>query len=273
MAVQQWTGVVHRYVARNAAEMSEGTFHASEPGGLAFVGEGGDIAQVGVVVGGEEEVDGCLLAIGLDRGDAEVDLHLFAWWGFETQGGAVTGGQFGAVRATGARDGAQADDATVDASEFLAHDVAVASALLELLPDPVSQIGQFADALRVASFLGKKITPALAQEIGSRELAPLKKTIYSLRGLREVLLGCNQRYLAFLSSLDDPVPGNAICCGFLNRVSVAPRPLKASFSSTPPTIRCPNPCHMGNSISTAGDAPTCSSSCPFPQPPLQPPVP
>jgi hypothetical protein len=120
-----------------------------------------------------------------------------------------------------------------------------------------------ADAPRVASFLGKKITPQWAQEIGSRlstriegrcikhyigaagvkvydkfsrvlrvettvnevsvfrhnrkvehtgvavtrELAPLKKTIYSLIDLREILLGCNQRYLAFLSSLDDPSAG------------------------------------------------------------------
>lgn len=120
-----------------------------------------------------------------------------------------------------------------------------------------------ADAPRVAGFLGKKITPQLAQEIGSRlsiriegrcikhyvgaagvkvydkfsrvlriettvndvsffkhhrkvehkgstatrELAPLKKTIYSLIDLREILLGCNLRYLAFLSSLDDPSAG------------------------------------------------------------------
>lgn len=120
-----------------------------------------------------------------------------------------------------------------------------------------------ADAPRVAGFLGKKITPALAQEVGSRlstriegrcikhqmgaagvkvydkfsrvlriettvndvtffkhyrkvehqhgeatrELAPLKKTIYSLPDLREVLLGCNLRYLAFLASLDDPSAG------------------------------------------------------------------
>ena len=120
-----------------------------------------------------------------------------------------------------------------------------------------------ADAPRVAGFLGKKITPQLAQEIGSRlstriegrcikhymgaagvkvydkfsrvlrvettvndvsffkhhrrvehkaaattrELAPLKKSIYSLLDLREILLGCNQRYLAFLSSLDDPSAG------------------------------------------------------------------
>ena len=120
-----------------------------------------------------------------------------------------------------------------------------------------------ADAERVSGFLGKKITPALAQEIGSRlstriegrcikhymgsagvkvydkfsrvlrvettvndvsffkhhrkvehkdgkitrELAPLKKSIYSLIDLREILLGCNQRYLAFLSSLDDTSAG------------------------------------------------------------------
>lgn len=120
-----------------------------------------------------------------------------------------------------------------------------------------------ADAPRVAGFLGKKITPALAQEIGSRlstrmegrcikhymgaagvkvydkfsrvlriettvndvsffkhhrkvehkgqaatrELAPLKKSIYSLIDLREILAGCNERYLAFLSSLEDPSAG------------------------------------------------------------------
>ena len=120
-----------------------------------------------------------------------------------------------------------------------------------------------ADAPKVASFLGKKITPQLAQEIGSRlstriegrcikhsmgaasvkvydkfsrvlriettvndvsffkhhrkvehrdghstrELAGLKKSIYSLIDLREILLGCNGRYLAFLASLDDASAG------------------------------------------------------------------
>ncbi len=120
-----------------------------------------------------------------------------------------------------------------------------------------------ADAPKVASFLGKKITPVVAQEIGSRlathiegscikhsmgaasvkvydkfsrvlriettvndvsffkhhrkvghrdghstrELAGLKKSIYSLIDLREILLGCNQRYLAFLGSLDDTSAG------------------------------------------------------------------
>jgi hypothetical protein len=136
--------------------------------------------------------------------------------------------------------------------------------LLVPLYDAISrQAVLAADAPRVASFLGKKITAALAQEIGSRlstriegrgikhymgaagvkvydkfsrvlrvettvndvsffkhhrrvehkdaaatrELAPLKKSIYSLIDLREILLGCNQRYLAFLSSLDDTSAG------------------------------------------------------------------
>lgn len=120
-----------------------------------------------------------------------------------------------------------------------------------------------ADAPRVASFLGKRITPVLAQEIGSRlstriegrcikhcmgaanvkiydkfgrvlriettcndisffkhhrkvehrdghstrELASVKKSIYSLIDLREIMLGCNQRYLTFLASLDDTSAG------------------------------------------------------------------
>jgi hypothetical protein len=114
-------------------------------------------------------------------------------------------------------------------------------------------------AEQVASFLGRHITPQLAQEIGSqfstriegtcikhrfgkssikmydkagivlrietttndvsffkhhrkvehrdgpptRELAPVKKSIYSLIDLREILHGCNRRYLAHLSALDD----------------------------------------------------------------------
>jgi DNA-binding transcriptional ArsR family regulator len=35
------------------------------------------------------------------------------------------------------------------------------------------------------------------------EVAPVKKSIYSLQDLRDILLECNKRYLAFLSSLDD----------------------------------------------------------------------
>jgi hypothetical protein len=118
-------------------------------------------------------------------------------------------------------------------------------------------------AEQVAHFLGKKITPLLAQELGSRfttriegtcikhrfastgvkmydkfgrvlrletttndvsffkhhrkvehrdrhptrELAPLKKTIYSLIDLREILLSCNRRYLEFLSAIEDTSSG------------------------------------------------------------------
>jgi hypothetical protein len=114
-------------------------------------------------------------------------------------------------------------------------------------------------AEQIASFLGRHITPQLAQAIGSqfstriegtcikhrfgkclikmydkaglvlrfetttndvsffkhhrkvehrqgpptRELASVKKSIYCLIDLRELLLGCNQRYLAHLSALDD----------------------------------------------------------------------
>ncbi len=114
-------------------------------------------------------------------------------------------------------------------------------------------------AEQVATFLGRQITPSLAQEIGSqfatriegtcirhrfgkcsikmydkhgivlrietttndvsffkhhrrvehrkgpasRELAPVKKSIYSLIDLRDILLGCNRCYIAHLSALDD----------------------------------------------------------------------
>jgi hypothetical protein len=114
-------------------------------------------------------------------------------------------------------------------------------------------------AEQIATFLGRQITPLLAQEIGSqfstriegtcvkhrfgkcsikmydkcgivlriettandvsffkhhrkvehrngpptRGIAPVKKTIYSLIDLREILLGCNRRYLTHLSALDD----------------------------------------------------------------------
>jgi len=114
-------------------------------------------------------------------------------------------------------------------------------------------------AEQIATFLGRPITPQLAQELGSqfstriegtcikhrfgsasikmydkfgeilrietttndvsffkhhrkvehrnspprRELAPVKKSIYSLIDLREILFGCNRRYLEHLSARDD----------------------------------------------------------------------
>jgi hypothetical protein len=41
------------------------------------------------------------------------------------------------------------------------------------------------------------------QRPATRTLAPVRKTIYSLTDLREILHGCNRRYLEYLSSLDD----------------------------------------------------------------------
>jgi hypothetical protein len=41
----------------------------------------------------------------------------------------------------------------------------------------------------------------------TRGLAPVKKTIYSLIDLREIMLGCNRRYLEHLSALDDVSAG------------------------------------------------------------------
>jgi hypothetical protein len=44
----------------------------------------------------------------------------------------------------------------------------------------------------------------------TREVAPLKKSVYSLIDLREILRGCNQRYPEFLSSLDDHSSGQRL---------------------------------------------------------------
>ena len=41
----------------------------------------------------------------------------------------------------------------------------------------------------------------------SMKCAPMKKTIYSLGALREVLSAANWRYLEFLSAIDDPSNG------------------------------------------------------------------
>lgn len=137
-------------------------------------------------------------------------------------------------------------------------------ALLKPLYEQLSREAVLAvKAEQVASFLAKKITPLLAQELGSRfatriegtcikhrfgktgvkmydkfgrvlrletttndvsffkhhrkvehrdghatrELAGLKKTIYSLIDLREILASCNRRYLEFLSALADTSGG------------------------------------------------------------------
>jgi len=47
----------------------------------------------------------------------------------------------------------------------------------------------------------------IATDTAHGELANLTKSIYSIKDLREIMLGCNQRYLAFLNSLDDTSAG------------------------------------------------------------------
>jgi len=53
------------------------------------------------------------------------------------------------------------------------------------------------------------------------ELAPVKKYIYSLKTMRDILLACNQRYLAYLATLDDFSAGVRA----LNRIT-RPNPAK-----------------------------------------------
>src|SRR6202035_4648982 len=60
----------------------------------------------------------------------------------------------------------------------------------------------------------------------TRGLAPVRKTIYSLNDLREILFGCNRRYLEYLSSLDDFAAGIRA----LDRLT-QPRSVKGSTST------------------------------------------
>ena len=181
-----------------------------------------------------------------------------------------------------------------------------------------------ADAPRVAGFLGKRITPQWAQEIGSRlstriegrcikhymgaagvkvydkfsrvlrvettvndvsffkhhrkvehkgaaptrELAPLKKTIYSLIDLREILLGCNHRYLAFLSSLDDPSAGERDLQRLSQpRVGADPSVKGLNFFNAAETRRCCELCSTVSSTYTDGAGPTCLRGSPRPHRP------
>src|SRR6202022_1102922 len=91
----------------------------------------------------------------------------------------------------------------------------------------------------------------------TRALAPVRKTIYSLRDLREILLGCNRRYLEYLSSLDDfsagiraldrltqPRPVNGRNLKGLNFFTRANKTLLSRLhapASTPPALPPPAP--------------------------------
>jgi hypothetical protein len=62
----------------------------------------------------------------------------------------------------------------------------------------------------------------------TRAVAPVRKTIYSLKDLREILLSCNRRCLEYLSSLDDFSAGIRA----LDRLT-QPRPLKGRILKGP----------------------------------------
>ena len=169
-------------------------------------------------------------------------------------------------------------------------------------------------AEHIASFLGRQISPQLAQEIGSqfstriegtcikhrfasssikmydkhgcvlriettindvsffkhhrkvehrqgpptRVLAPVKKTIYSLIDLREIMLGCNRRYLAHLAVLDDSRPVSLPSTGSPSRPPSSTRPSRESTSLTRSIMPCCTRYKTRGSTSPASAAPTCS---------------
>src|SRR5207253_8888 len=71
------------------------------------------------------------------------------------------------------------------------------------------------------SFMQVEYAPDLRFRSPTSPLAPVRKTIYSLMDLREILLVCNRRYLEYLSSLDDFSAGIRA----LDRLT-QPRPVK-----------------------------------------------
>lgn len=91
----------------------------------------------------------------------------------------------------------------------------------------------------------------------TRELAPLKKTIDSLLDLREILLGCNPRDLAFLSSLDNPSAGERDLRRLSQpRVDTDPRVKGLDFFDAA-SKHFYELCGWASSTFTAGAAPTC----------------
>ena len=91
----------------------------------------------------------------------------------------------------------------------------------------------------------------------TRELAPVKKTIYSLIDLREILLGCNRRYLAHLSALDDFSAGVRALERLTKPREVDGKTVKGINFFDPETTPCCMPCRTRGSTSPASAAPIC----------------
>ena len=98
---------------------------------------------------------------------------------------------------------------------------------------------------------------------GTRSMAwaEMKKTIYSLAPLRELLLAANRRYLEFISAIEDDKAGT----DRLNKISqpVAgkrPDPIAASTSSIRTTKNSSNPWAAASSTSAAFRTKTCAAA-------------
>src|SRR5205807_3888712 len=75
----------------------------------------------------------------------------------------------------------------------------------------------------------------------TRALAPVRKTIYSLKDLREILLSCNRRYLEYLSSLDDFSTGIRALDRLTQPVRSKAETSRASTFSAAPNRPCSPP--------------------------------
>ena len=91
----------------------------------------------------------------------------------------------------------------------------------------------------------------------TRALAAVKKSIYSLIDLREILFGCNRRYLEHLSALDDFSAGVRALDRLTKPRRVEDRPSRGSTSSIRPITHCWRLCRTHGSTSPASGAPTC----------------
>jgi len=73
------------------------------------------------------------------------------------------------------------------------------------------------------------------------KLAPLKKSIYSLGDLRQLLFAANRRYLDFISAIDDPPMAPDCSTRYARRGSTTTEATRASISSPPPintSLKC-----------------------------------
>jgi len=91
----------------------------------------------------------------------------------------------------------------------------------------------------------------------TRVLAAVKKTIYSLIDLREILFGCNRRYLEHLSALDDFSAGVRALDRLTKPRKVGDKTVRASTSLIRSTTHCCTLCRTRGSTSPGSGAPIC----------------